>query len=150
MTTTNDEWEDVATPAGNYVKWNNIGDSVTGWVVTYTPTSGTTDFNGDECGLLVIDDHETRELRSITLDKGALKDAVAAASPTPGLMLRVTHDRMIESKNGREYKGFRVQRNTASKAPERPASDANLEPFVVDAGEWQPYAWGQYPDRMLP
>ncbi len=128
MTNTEDTWEAVATPAGNYVKWENVGDTVTGWVVTYTPTTGTTDFNGDECGLLVIDDNETRELRSITLDKGALRDAVAAASPAPGLLLRISHDRMIESKNGREYKGFKVQKNTASKPPERPVN-VDEEPF---------------------
>lgn len=128
MSKTDTEWEDVDVAPGNYVKWETVGDQVTGWVVSYTPTTGTTDFNGDECGLLVLDDNETRELRSVTLDKGALKDAVAAASPTVGLLLRITHDRMIESKNGREYKGFKVQRNTASKAPERPAN-VDEEPF---------------------
>ena len=123
------DWEDVDVAPGNFVKWETPGDTVTGWVVTYNPTAGGTNFDGDECGVLVIDDHETRELRTITLDKGALRDAVAAASPVVGLLMRVTHDRMIESKNGREYKGFRVQVNRAVRAPERPVSDLDETPF---------------------
>ncbi len=124
-----DEWEDVTVAPGNYVKWIDVGDQVTGWVVDYNATAGTTDFDGNECGVLVLDDNETRELRTITLDKGALKDAVAAAVPKVGLLMRITHDRMIESKSSSyKYKGFTVQVNTASKPPARPANE-DEEPF---------------------
>lgn len=119
---TDEEWTDVEVAPGNYVRWNEIGDQVTGWVVSYDPSAGSTDFDGNECGLLVIDDHETRELRSITLDKGALKTAVAAASPRPGLLIRITHDGKAKSKTSAyEYKTFAVQVSASSKAPERPS-----------------------------
>lgn len=148
MTKTEEEWEDVVVAPGNWVSWDTPGQMVTGWVVTYDATKGTTDYNGDECGLLVIDDAETRELRSITLSLAALKTTVAAASPHPGLMLRITYTGDVKSAGDRTYKNFTIQKG-ASKAPERPAEDPLEEPFVVDAGEWQPYAWGQYPNRML-
>lgn len=127
--TTTDDWEDVSVPSGTFVKWDEPGDSVTGWVVHYDPTAGGTTFDGDVCGVLVLDDIETREMRTVTLDKGALKDAVAAASPVAGLLLRVTFDRMVPKKSGSgEYKGFKVQVNRAVKAPARPVDPAS-EPF---------------------
>ncbi len=124
-----DQWEDVAVAPGNFVKWNAVGDQVTGWVVSYDATSGTTNFDGEECGCLVLDDATTRELRTVTLDKGAIKDAVAAANPRTGLMMRITRTEDQKSKKtSYSYQTFAVQVNTASKPPERPRDESN-DPF---------------------
>ena len=142
------EWEDVTVAPGNFVKWETPGDTVTGWVVTYNPTAGTTDFNGDECGVLVIDDHDTRELRTVTLSLAALRSQVAAASPTVGLLMRITYQGDVEGAKW-TYKNFAVQTARGVPAPDRPAPDELEEPFRVDAGEWMPGTWGAYPGRML-
>jgi hypothetical protein len=121
------EWEDVTVPQGTFVKWEQ-GHSETGWVVHYDPAKGGTTFDGDECGVLVLDDKDTRELRTITLDKGALRDAVAAANPRDGLLMQVACTGTKESKAGRTYLTFGTKVAPGVAAPER-VVPADEEPF---------------------
>jgi hypothetical protein len=121
------EWEDVTVPAGRFVKWEE-GHVETGWVVSYSPDTGATTYDGDPCGHLVIDDKETRELHTIVLDKGALRDAVAAANPRDGLLMQVACTGTKESKAGRTYLTFGTKVAPGVAAPERVAV-ADEEPF---------------------
>lgn len=122
------EWEDVTVPQGTFVKWEE-GHAEAGWVVHYDPSDGGTTFDGDACGVLVIDHHETRELRTVTLDKGALRDAVAAASPRVGMLVRIACTGSKESKAGRTYLTFGAQvARGGGEAPPRPEVDEE-QPF---------------------
>ncbi len=130
-TTTGPQWEEVSSAPGNFVKFGVIGDGVTGTVVNYDPTSGATTFDGDVCGHLVVQDDDG-DWMTVTLDKGALRDKVAAAGPKAGDLIDVRYTSDAESKAGRTYKAFTVRiARGQGKAVVAPAADvADLEePF---------------------
>ena len=107
MTNNNDEWDEVDVPSGSFAKFATIGDSVAGTVVSYDPDRGGKNFDGDECGVLVLEDADGDHV-IVTLDKGRLKDVVKNGEPVEGKPLRITYVSDLESKAGRSYKNFGI------------------------------------------
>ena len=113
-----DEWTEVQ--SGGFAKFTDPGDTYTGYVIEYNANEGGTTYDGDECGVLVLEDRETGEAVTITLDKKALSDPVKMAFPEPGKLIQVEFDEWRESKSGREYKHFTVRH-----APGRAVQDTS-------------------------
>lgn len=111
------EWVEIETPSGAFAKFNEPGDNVTGKVVAFDERTGGTNFDGDECGVVILapigpdaDDPDAPEQIIVTLDKPALRDKVKAANPQEGDLLYVGFAAWVESKStGREYKTFDVR-----------------------------------------
>lgn len=132
------EWEEVAVTAGTYVKFSDPGDGITGRVVEYSPDSGATTFDGDDCGYITIQDDDG-EFWTVTLDKPQLQRVVAAAEPVKGMLLDVRfHEWRKSEKSGREYKVFKVRRSLAGidsfRAKQQAAAMAKKPSKVVDLG----------------
>lgn len=102
------EWEEVVTAPGNFVKFAQLGDGITGTVVQYDPDAGATTFDGDVCGHVVVQDDDG-DWMTVSLDKGALRDKVRAAGPKPGDLIDIRYTSDAESKTGRTYKAFTVR-----------------------------------------
>lgn len=132
--TTDIQWEEVEGAQGSFAKFETPGDTYMGTVVAYNATSGASDFDGNDCGYLVLEDTEG-DLWTITLDKGALRDKVAAANPYPGLLIQVAFSGWAESKKtGRQYKTFSVKKAagrppTTKKTPTRKPVEPDEAPF---------------------
>ena len=112
---TETQWEDIETVGGNFVKFSEPGDGVTGVVVSWSPNTGGRTFDGDECGHIILQDADG-DWMTVTLDKGALKDKVLAANPVPGNTMDIRHTEMKTAvKSGYSYKDFgvRIQRTVA-------------------------------------
>ena len=115
------QWEE-ATPL-SWARFENPGDGVMGQVVEYDPYRGTTDFNGAECGLLVLLQDDGEQVQ-ISLDKNALRDAIKGCRPESGLYMAVRFAQWRTSKNGRDYKEFQAHFDPATRAPGRSAPEA--------------------------
>ena len=124
------EWETIDSAPGNFVKFGAIGDGVTGTVVNYDATSGATTFDGDPCGHIVVQD-DTGTWHTVSLDKGALRDKVAAAFPEKGNTIDIRYTSDTESKStGRTYKTFTVRIARTKSAVTTPAVvGGDEEPF---------------------
>ena len=59
---------------------------VLGLVLAYQPLWGATTFDGDVCGMLLIEEIDTAQWWKVSLDKGALADAVDMAINTARIM----------------------------------------------------------------
>lgn len=99
------EFEDVEVANGGWAKWEEVGTTYVGEFMAYNVNGGTT-FDGDPCDelVLLVDDEQLR----VTLDRGALRDAVQAAQPRHGDVLRIARGDDAESKGGRTYFTFDV------------------------------------------
>ena len=102
------EWETIDLPTGNFAKFNEPGDFVAGYVVTYDPIKGGRKFDGEECGVLVLETTDG-EHTVVTLDKPRLATVVAGGQPVEGKPLKVTFVGMRDTKSGQaQYKDFTV------------------------------------------
>ena len=102
------EWEPIDAPSGNFAKFNEAGDFVAGYVVTYDPTKGGRTFDGEECGVLVLKTTDG-EHTIVTLDKPRLATVVASGQPVEGKPLKITFVGMKDTKSGgRQYKDFEI------------------------------------------
>ena len=89
----------------------NAGDSITGLLVHYHPTWGATDFDGNNCGVLVLMEGEGGAVK-IALDKGQLATAADNAimfahlhMPGAPKLVRVTYE---GKPDGKDYKRYSV------------------------------------------
>lgn len=86
-------WDDpeikAATSAGDYKRWETIGDNVVGKVLAISPKGGTT-FDGDPCPLVVIEQDDGEEVK-VTLAQANLVRTVAAARPEVGDRVAISY-----------------------------------------------------------
>jgi hypothetical protein len=146
------EWEEAVVARGTFVKFGEHGDGITGWVEQYDPAAGATTFDGDVCGHIQVLDEDGASW-VVSLDNSLKADRATGLSLGRGDYIDVRYRGDIEAKSGRTYKDIAFRKaKSAPPMPERKVewAEAEEEPFVVDAGEWMPGMWGEYPRRMLP
>ena len=103
------EWEDVVSPRGTFVRWDNPGDDIIGTIIEFNLEDGATTYDGDPCGFVTLQDRDG-ELWTVTLDKGSLKDAFLATQPAKGKLIRLYFREWRDTKDGkRQYKFFAGQ-----------------------------------------
>jgi hypothetical protein len=91
------------------VKFDEPGDDIIGTIVEFDLETGGKTFDGDDCGFATLEDRDG-ELWTVTLDKGALRDAFTATSPVKGKLVRLVFAEWRQTKDGkREYKHFKGQ-----------------------------------------
>ena len=101
-------------PPRTYIKFDNVGDSVEGQVVFYSPNIGETHRdNQTPCGFLDLDGAGGKRFR-ISLDKLSLTTQVSFALPEPGDVLRVLYAEDVVGKGGNTYHRFEVYRADSS------------------------------------
>lgn len=122
-------WDDidpVVVPQGSYIGWGEVGQRVTGYVISYSDTDGS-DFNGESCPQVVLQLTEGctnfRDLRSktptketiaagefVTVECGltSLKKNVRSAALDVGNLVRITYDGTFMADKF-EGKSFKVQ-----------------------------------------
>ena len=97
----------------NTKDFSEPGTSVSGLLAHYHPTWGATDYDGNDCGVLVLVEGELRAVK-IALDKGQLATAVSNAlmfakqALPAALLVKVTYEGMSEPGN-KGYKRFSVK-----------------------------------------
>lgn len=134
------QWEDVEIPQGTFIGWGEIGQTVTGTVISFA-AEGATDFNDNPCPQLVIelteqaitfkDKGTTRdsipagEFATITAGQANLKRNLLAAALTPGDTVRIKFEGTYKTGKG-EGKSFKVQVARGQAPVARPAEDGDL------------------------
>lgn len=124
------DWQDIDIPQGTFIGWGEIGQTVTGKVLSYSADGGT-DFGNNPCPQVVIELTEAAtnykdkgatketidsgELVTLTCGQANLKRSIVAASLTVGDLVRVKFDDTYKTANG-EGKSFKVQVARAAKA----------------------------------
>lgn len=123
-----DIWDDPelagALAGGDYVKWENVGDSIVGKFLSISKDGGT-DFNGNVCPLVVIetDDGETRKL---TVAQANLKGKLWEAKPRPGDRIAIAFTSTTKVDKG-EMKVFEIEVKRAEEvAATKPATGSLL------------------------
>jgi hypothetical protein len=117
------EWEDVVVPQGEYIGWGEVGQRVTGHVVSYNDSGGTT-FNGEPCPQVVLELTEecvsyrekgtkkgtigAGEFVTITCGQANLERGIRAAAVNVGNLLRITYEADYKTQNG-TGKSFKLQ-----------------------------------------
>ena len=105
----NIEWVKVEPPKHFFNKVVvDIGDYIQGRVMEYHPTLGETDYEGHDCGVLVLWCFEREEEVVVPLDKINLKDQVRFARPREGMCLCVRYAEQVEKKGANSYKRYEV------------------------------------------
>lgn len=99
------DFEDVEVPNAGWAKWDEVGRTYIGEFASYNVNGGRT-YDGDPCDELVL--IVGGENLRVTLDKGALRDAVQAANATHGDVVRIERTDDAESKSGRTYTTYKV------------------------------------------
>lgn len=134
------EWIDVEIPRGEFIGWGEIGQRVTGYVVSYSDTDGS-DFNDEPCPQVVLELTEKAisfrdkgtskntidagEFVTVTCGQANLKRAIKAAALEVGNLVRITFD--SEYKTGKGMgKSFKVQVNRSA----RPSSSVSSSDLV--------------------
>ena len=100
-------WEDVEIPQGSFIGWHEIGQKVTGKVVSFAAEGGT-DFNQNPCPQIVIELTESAlnfkekgaeretieagEFVTITCGQANLKRGIIAAQPTNGDLVQIHYE----------------------------------------------------------
>ncbi len=141
MSITEPVFEDVEVPKGTYIGWAEVGQVVTGRVVSYSPEGGR-NFNDEACPQLVLeltadatnfkDKGATREtlpageFATITAGQANLARSIRTADPKPGDIIRITHDGTFKTGKG-DGKSFKIQiARQAAVAPPVPSQDGDL------------------------
>ena len=147
MTTYN--WEDVEVPRGAFISWGRqVGQHVTGKVLSYDPTGGT-DFNDNNCPQLAVEliepaasidktgqrtDFPAGELVVLNCGQVSLKRAVQAASLNPGDLVKITLENLVKTPNGtvKEY-ALKVARGAGGNVKPQPKPFAGVTANDVQA-----------------
>lgn len=124
------DWQDIEIPQGTFIGWGEIGQTITGKVLSYSADGGS-DFGGNPCPQVVIEltDSATNyrdkgatkesidsgELVTLTCGQAKLKRNIVAASLSVGDLVRVRYDDNYKTASG-EGKSFKVQVARAAKA----------------------------------
>ena len=106
-----DDFEDVGSVTGSYVKWDQVGDFVQGVIVAYSVDGGT-DFNGAPVPQIVLATDDGNVI--INGSQASLKRNLTNGAPTLGLgrICRVTWSGTYEAPKG-VGKEFTVQARDA-------------------------------------
>ena len=141
-------WREVED--SQFAVFENPGDFVEGVVVAYDPVAGATTYDGDPCGHVILEDEQTRVTSIVTLDKKALGDKLAVARPVPGMRMRIQFAEWRESKNGQNYKVFRLWTQQAEGLAQQqpPAMQQWRQPAQPQPAQ-QPQQW-QPPPQPQP
>lgn len=140
---TNPTWEEVAVPRGAYFGWGEqVGQSVTGKVVSYDPSGGT-DANGNVCPQLAVElteaaqsfsrkegwtPYDAGELVVLNCGMVSLKRAIKAADPNPGDLVKITLESLVKVPKGTVKEvGIKIARTG------RPAAAAAAPQFQAPA-----------------
>ena len=110
-------WEKVEKPNIFTETWEE-GTRVSGFVLYYSPDTGETDFNDNECGFIDLQDFdERRGSHRVRLETIVLKELVRCAQPAPGMALGIKClGKVKSSKSGNQYKNFEVYKGAVSLA----------------------------------
>lgn len=124
------DWQDVDIPQGTFIGWGEIGQTITGKVLSFSADGGS-DFGGNPCPQVVIELTENAvnykdkgstkesidsgELVTLTCGQANLKRAITAASLNVGDLVRVKFEDTYKTANG-TGKSFKVQVARAAKA----------------------------------
>lgn len=116
-------WEDVEIPQGSFIGWHEIGQKVTGKVVSFAAEGGT-DFNQNPCPQIVIELTESAlnfkekgaeretieagEFVTITCGQANLKRGIIAAQPTNGDLMQIHYEGTYKAAKG-DGKTFKVR-----------------------------------------
>lgn len=108
------DWEEISVPRGAYISWGQeIGQHVTGRVLEYGIDSGQ-DFNGKACPSIALEliepadsisskgrsRHDEGEVIQLDVAQESLKRALRAADPSPGDLVKITLERLVQRPNG--------------------------------------------------
>ena len=124
------DWQDIDIPQGTFIGWGEVGQTVTGKVLSFAAEGGS-DFNGNPCPQVVIelteaaDNYKDKGATKETIDSGELvtltcgqanlKRAIVAASLNVGDLIKVKFDDTYKTASG-TGKSFKVQVARAAKA----------------------------------
>lgn len=124
------DWQDIDIPQGTFIGWGEVGQTITGKVLSFAAEGGT-DFSQNPCPQVVLELTETvdnykdkgtvketiesGELVTLTCGQANLKRAITAASLNVGDLVRVKFDDTYKTANG-TGKSFKVQVARAAKA----------------------------------
>jgi len=138
MSITDPQFEDIDIPQGSFIGWNELGQTVTGKVVSYS-NDGATDFNDQPCPQLVIELTEQAvtfkdkgsvketidagEFATITAGQANLKKALQAAVLAVGDIVRIRYESNYKTGKG-EGKAFKVQVARGAGVAAKPAPAA--------------------------
>lgn len=112
-----DLFEDIGQVSGTFVKWENVGDAVSGTIVRFDVEGGT-DFNGAVVPQLVLSTEDGNVIINGAQANLRRKMSDGAAKLKPGHLCRVTFSGTFEAPKG-TGKEFRIQ--------------VSPEPVLVDA-----------------
>jgi hypothetical protein len=87
-------WDDFSS-GGDFVKFENVGDTVTG---TITAIRGGTDFNGNPCPVIDLDTADGA--RTVTCAQANLKAQIVAKRPTVGSSITITYAKQTKVEKG--------------------------------------------------
>jgi len=130
-------WETVQAPRGAYISWGQVGQRVTGQVLSYSEDGGT-DFNGKPCPQLEVELTEPAysvnregqrsefgvgEIVVINAGQVSLKRNLRAARPKYGDLVQIEYARNIKADRGnvKEFEMKIARDNTP--APDTAAAD---------------------------
>jgi hypothetical protein len=102
-----DDFEDVGSVTGSYVKWDQVGDFVQGVIVAYSVDGGT-DFNGETVPQIVLGTADGNVI--VNGSQKNLRNKLRDGAPKLGLgrMCRITFSGTYEGQKG-TGKDFNVQ-----------------------------------------
>lgn len=126
----NTEWEEVVVPRGSFIGWGEVGQQVTGYVVSYSDTDGS-DFNDQPCPQVVLELTEkcisyrdkgttketidAGEFVTITCGQASLRKGIKTAALEVGYIVRVKYESTYKTAKG-EGKEFKVFVSRAKRA----------------------------------
>lgn len=122
-------WEEVVVPRGAFISWGQeIGQHVTGRVLEFGINTGH-DFNGRACPSITIEliepadsisskgraRHDAGEVVQLDVAQESLKRALRAADPSPGDLLKITLENLVQRPSGigKEF-GVKIARQAAA------------------------------------
>jgi hypothetical protein len=119
-------WEEVEAPVGNFIGWGRVGQTVTGKVIFYTHDGGT-DFNGQACPQITIelqgqaDSYKEKGTQLVSFESGQvvminagqanLKANVVAAQLMPGNLVQIAYVGDQALPGGKSVKQFKIRVN---------------------------------------
>lgn len=156
-------WEEVEAPIGNFIGWGRVGQTVTGKVIFYTHDGGT-DFNGQACPQITIelqgqaDSYKEKGTQLVSFDSGQvvminagqanLKANVVAAQLMPGNLVQIAYVGDQALPGGKAVKQFKIRVNRqagVSTQQRNPAAQQAYQPPAPPANN-QP----QWPSQAMP